>query len=336
MFNLFKKNQNIEATISHILGLSGILANTLGLFVTLTDNVPQSGVIATLGCLIFLVFYSYIAWSNPKFLNSYNFIVTFLSTNIAFPIIFFTTKGVSGAFIFYFFIAASAYGAIIIKKWQLVFPIATLIEYYFVIKVAYRIESMNSGMWLNFRSLYLAFATSYIFLFIFTYFFSYATRKYFSKTEKLAFRDGLTNIYNRRKLDQELEEGEYRFGAMMDIDDFHLVNNQYGHQFGDAVLQILAKICLATSSDEFKIYRYGGEEFFILSRLSKEKTLKKLKEIQSAFYQETDCTISIGVTEKLDYEPYRNLIKKADRNMYFVKNNGKNNISFNGSELLKS
>lgn len=337
MFNLFAGKKNIEATISYILGLSGILANTLGFIITLVekDKIPMIGILATLGCLIFLILYSIISWSNAKFLNSYNFIITFLSVNVAFPIIFYTTNGVEGAFIFYFFIAASAYGAIIKKKWQIIiFPVFTLVEYYFVIKFSY--EAMMSKMWLSFRSLILAFGTSYIFLFVFTYFFSNATRRYYFETEKLAFRDGLTNIYNRRKLNMDLKNQKYHFGAMMDIDNFHAVNNQYGHQYGDVILQILAKICLTTSSDEFRIYRYGGEEFFILSRLTKKDTTRKLKEIQSAFTQETNCTISIGISEKVDYEPYQDFIKKADENMYFVKENGKNSISLDGINLIKS
>ena len=121
---------------------------------------------------------------------------------------------------------------------------------------------------------------------------------------------------------------------MIDIDDFHLCNNEHGHQFGDLCLKKLGDVCLFVSSDEFKVYRYGGEEFVILSRLSTQETVTKLKNIQNLYYQQMGITISIGVAQNADYLTYQQVLKQADENMFYVKHNGKNNISIDGSSLV--
>jgi diguanylate cyclase (GGDEF)-like protein len=151
---------------------------------------------------------------------------------------------------------------------------------------------------------------------------------------RMSYHDDLTGLYNRRKFNDEIQNNYFRYAIMMDIDNFHEVNNEHGHQFGDLVLKKLADICMFCGNDEFKTYRYGGEEFLILSRLDTAKTIDKIKAIMNLFYKEFGITISVGVARNNDLDDPRQVVKKADENMFFVKSHGKNNISFNGSSLV--
>lgn len=90
--------------------------------------------------------------------------------------------------------------------------------------------------------------------------------------QEQAVRDGLTGLYNRRYLDEVLErevsrarrEGIPLSLVMLDIDYFKRVNDSYGHQAGDEVLRILARVLNEDIRLEDIACRYGGEEFLIL------------------------------------------------------------------------
>lgn len=318
---------NYNKSISYILGISGIVANSGGLMAAILEKSPIEGIIATACCLAFLLLFSTIFWKIEKLEPYYNLVVAFISTNVIFPIIFNLTHGLEGCFIYYFFISAVAYGASIKKKWFLIFPIASLLEYSYIIIAAcvYINKTPTSTL--------IAFILTYLFIFIFIYFFSDISEKYYNALSDSVFKDELTGLYNRRKLNKDIEDKRFKYNIMIDIDNFHNVNNNFGHIFGDKILIDFASICLAHACDEFKVYRYGGEEFFILSRLSEEETISKLKKIQVDFKNATNITISIGLSEKLDFQTHQEIIKHADDNMLFIKKNGKDAIGFNMKKL---
>jgi diguanylate cyclase (GGDEF)-like protein/PAS domain S-box-containing protein len=89
---------------------------------------------------------------------------------------------------------------------------------------------------------------------------------------ELAVRDGLTNLFNRRYLDETLErelsrakrEGYPLSLVMIDIDHFKKLNDTYGHQAGDKVLRELAALLWGNIRTEDVPCRYGGEEFLVL------------------------------------------------------------------------
>lgn len=90
--------------------------------------------------------------------------------------------------------------------------------------------------------------------------------------EELAIRDKLTKLYNRNKLDEVLIDElnranryEHTFGVILvDIDNFKNVNDTYGHQMGDKVLQEFANILQSNSRKTDTVGRWGGEEFLII------------------------------------------------------------------------
>ena len=126
---------------------------------------------------------------------------------------------------------------------------------------------------------------------------------------------------------------------MIDIDNFKQVNDIYGHQMGDYVLERFANIVIKNKRTEDLFGRYGGEEFIILPRgeLTKENIYMQSERIRKAvenfeFCYDEACiriTISLGfhlmevkgseVDTMLD-----NLIRKADQALYLAKEKGKN------------
>ena len=164
------------------------------------------------------------------------------------------------------------------------------------------------------------------------------------KAEKLARIDPMTGIANRRAF---LEKGEefiqqsLRYKKpfsliMLDIDHFKNVNDKYGHEIGDLVIISLAKeINKSIRTTDF-FARIGGEEFTILlshstSGLAVEKT-KKLLEIIRKFeinYKGSilKITVSMGICEFTQpKDDIYSLLKKADQALYYVKENGRNNM----------
>jgi diguanylate cyclase (GGDEF)-like protein len=166
-----------------------------------------------------------------------------------------------------------------------------------------------------------------------------------------AIRDPLTSLFNRRYLQEmmelEIAQAErqgWKIGViMMDIDHYKLVNDTYGHQMGDRVLQELGKLILSKVRKGDIACRFGGEEFLIiLPNAPLENTLQRANEIRSAFeemsrmilkHSDIHLTLSAGVvvypTQGLDYDT---LLKNADSALYFAKNLGRNRAETIGAE----
>ncbi len=163
--------------------------------------------------------------------------------------------------------------------------------------------------------------------------------------EKLASRDGLTGVANRRSFDEKLsnewkrERRELRSLSllMIDVDHFKLYNDRYGHQAGDRCLQQIAKVL------EEEVYRpgdmvarYGGEEFAaILTATDAEgagivarRILERLSKlaIPHEHSQTGHVTLSIGIASSIPQPGgrYENLILSADNALYQAKHAGRN------------
>ena len=122
---------------------------------------------------------------------------------------------------------------------------------------------------------------------------------------------------------------------MLDIDDFKQVNDRYGHQQGDKVLQNVAKIIQSKFRASDLVARYGGEEFIVLLFGLKQEPLEELAEtirylIEKDASEGIETTISIGVADGKISESatkeLNTLISKADSRMYAAKKAGKNQV----------
>ncbi|PMJ90174.1 response regulator [Vibrio sp. 10N.261.55.A7] len=152
------------------------------------------------------------------------------------------------------------------------------------------------------------------------------------KLYRLANEDALTGLWNRRYLFQHFDnKSEFQNIAMLDIDFFKKVNDNYGHDGGDAALVTLSQILKLYFSDDV-VVRFGGEEFCIQSNSSTEEFITRLehmrKRIETTIIPHLDhqitITVSIGVSNiEASLEEQ---IKLADDRLYQAKENGRNRI----------
>ena len=154
--------------------------------------------------------------------------------------------------------------------------------------------------------------------------------------EETSLTDALTGLKNRRFMENLIRkwlEDEQEFSAIMiDIDKFKLVNDTYGHQVGDKVLQFLSTLMIETVASEGLLLRLGGEEFLILLP---DRDLEKATNIAETLRQRIEetnsptgkpITISAGVGEYSNDENYSDFLERIDLALYAAKSNGRNQV----------
>ncbi|MBN2964817.1 diguanylate cyclase [Sulfurospirillum sp. T05] len=161
----------------------------------------------------------------------------------------------------------------------------------------------------------------------------------------LIYIDELTQIYNRKKLNETLISAlhiaqrypdEQSAFILFDIDDFKAVNDTHGHLVGDSILQELSALVAKNLRDVDTFARWGGEEFAVIApKTSLEGALKiteKLRHLVSShhFKNVEHITCSFGITEIKPTDTQDDLLKRADEALYSSKSKGKNRIEFLG------
>ncbi len=165
--------------------------------------------------------------------------------------------------------------------------------------------------------------------------------------------DSLTGLYNRREFDNRLRNEWARFQRhhrhlsliMLDIDHFKKVNDRYGHDCGDAVLQSLGRIMLSQRRRQDILCRYGGEEFVILlPDTSLEAAFNVAETLRSRVGEfpfrcgkiKLTVLVSLGVAGALEQMPKDDnaFLKIADTGLYRAKNEGRNRtVILDGKDL---
>ncbi len=169
--------------------------------------------------------------------------------------------------------------------------------------------------------------------------------------KKLAVTDTLTGIYNRLGFNRQVEQymrqnpQKHCVVAMLDIDDFKLVNDVYGHAAGDGVLQKLAESMKQYFSKDVILGRNGGDEFCVFmpdcTAVEVKPFLKKFTEETRNFYCKGEAhtfTISLGYAEyPVLADECSKLMRCADMALYAVKMRGKNGcMAYREGEQVKS
>lgn len=159
----------------------------------------------------------------------------------------------------------------------------------------------------------------------------------------LSRHDVLTNLYNRRALEEKLQDDIQRTKryhlelsvCMLDIDYFKKINDTYGHAIGDNVLEKLATILQENLRDVDYVGRYGGEEFVIVlpdtklqnayefsERLREKIASLKLYDMNNKMFS---ISVSIGVAGFCDTcNTVDALLQESDEKMYLAKESGRN------------
>jgi diguanylate cyclase (GGDEF)-like protein len=162
-------------------------------------------------------------------------------------------------------------------------------------------------------------------------------------TSSLTDVDELTGLLNRTAMDRDLKRelaqarrtGKPLCLAMIDADQFKKVNDDYGHSFGDTVLEELASRFEASLRPRDRIYRYGGEEFLVtlpdtgldqaakvMDRLRVRSSEQPVSEDDISITQ----TVSIGLTEVNTDEAIDTAIERADEVLYRAKESGRDRV----------
>jgi diguanylate cyclase (GGDEF)-like protein len=170
-------------------------------------------------------------------------------------------------------------------------------------------------------------------------------------------RDTLTGLLNRRTFDEQFgkclgntgaplsltvgsgaEERREAHGtgrywlAVMDIDHFKRVNDNFGHLIGDEVLLLVARILRGAFRHGDRLYRFGGEEFVVLlhadTRERATMCFERLRQQMEAFRfpQVGTITASIGFTELRTVDTASGAFERADRAVYHAKEHGRNQV----------
>ena len=166
-------------------------------------------------------------------------------------------------------------------------------------------------------------------------------RKMRFELRRLSTCDALTGLYNRRYLDENLIKEAIRasrqhydlYLLLIDIDNFKIYNDKYGHQHGDRVLRELAQIISRNIRKNVDSgYRYGGDEFAVTILHANPRQALMVAERFCREYNEKNLhptSLSIGIAKLKNSsnnleQDLDNMVRKADQALYLAKNNGGN------------
>jgi len=184
-------------------------------------------------------------------------------------------------------------------------------------------------------------------------------RAYQNLLELLEFgeRDALTGLHNRKSFDNAFstlatspvsgEGGTQTLGtidrrqgdcapahwlAVLDIDHFKRVNDQFGHLIGDEVLVLMARLMQSNFRSRDKLYRFGGEEFVVLlygmNAAQAAAAFERLRSriAEQSFPQVGAITLSLGYTQVVPDDTPTGAVGRADKAVYYAKGHGRNQV----------
>ncbi len=218
--------------------------------------------------------------------------------------------------------------------------VAVFLSLSFFIFHAKRMEGMEASLLLKIIAYNLVIV---LFCNIGAYMTNYYKRRQFVDSRELlriSITDPLTGIYNRAKFNEEINRWVDSYNryesplclAMLDIDNFKRVNDGYGHQAGDRVLQSIATTIKKAIRSTDIFARWGGEEFVVLFPNTEIEQAEEITEriricVQNDIYDEVEnITCSFGLVALRRNENSDSLLIRADRLLYDAKNFGKNTV----------
>ena len=166
-------------------------------------------------------------------------------------------------------------------------------------------------------------------------------------------RDSLTGLLNRKTFDDQLAkmlhsgaepepplpgqperrqacEEEKQWLAVVDVDHFKLVNDKFGHLYGDEVLILIANLMQSSFRSQDRVFRFGGEEFVVLLRSTTLENARKIIDrfrtnVEShVFPQVGTVTVSVGFVSISQFESPVAILGHADQALYYAKSHGRN------------
>lgn len=162
-------------------------------------------------------------------------------------------------------------------------------------------------------------------------------KKALDELHLLSITDSLTGLYNRRHMNQQLEQKIQTQQqtntplclAMLDIDNFKQINDQHGHNFGDTVIKEVATSLKEQLTNQHIIARWGGEEFLILFECDITEAIEICEKLRQKVFNQTierplNISVSVGVAQYRTGSEQNTVIARADDALYQAKKSGKN------------
>jgi len=169
-------------------------------------------------------------------------------------------------------------------------------------------------------------------------------RERLEQLERSALLDHLTELPNRRALEEELAAREARLNRygrvygllMIDIDRFKRINDTWGHETGDRVLRMVARTLAATTRADDVVGRWGGEEFVAVLSAADLGALKATGERYRAMVEQSSLpgpdgpitiTVSVGAALATAWDVVEDVVRAADERLYEAKREGRNRVA---------
>jgi diguanylate cyclase (GGDEF)-like protein len=271
-----------------------------------------------------------------------------LSTLGLFVYVYRTSETLFARWILSFLCIAIVTGTIVLKgSQQLVWLYPAIISIFFLLKpqMAALIASavvvfLGFVLWPQLTDIFFA---QYVFSTLITLLFSYAfadrmLRQQFLLKE-LSIKDPLTGAKNRRAMEEALLTITAQMAdstitkasiILIDLDEFKTINDRHGHGVGDDILRDFSSLVSQNLSRNDTLFRFGGEEFVIISTLRDQENASILAEDirsiidQHQFQQTLRLTVSLGIAEYQPDETGFEWLGRADKAMYKAKDAGRN------------
>jgi diguanylate cyclase (GGDEF)-like protein len=175
-------------------------------------------------------------------------------------------------------------------------------------------------------------------------------QKALREIKDIALTDRLTGVNNRRYFDTYIQkifplmkrmDRAFHY-VIMDIDNFKMLNDTYGHHAGDVVLKQVATLINGNVRDEDCFSRFGGEEFVMILSNARQREIKKVidrlrRKVEDMVIiynnKPIKVTLSIGVTRYERNDEVKDLLLKADKALYEAKSTGKNKVCYYTHEM---
>ena len=152
--------------------------------------------------------------------------------------------------------------------------------------------------------------------------------------------DPLTGIYNRRAFDEKLgqafrrvqrQNNEHLALALLDLDFFKQINDEHGHQFGDAYLNKAAQAMLdAVRVDVDMVFRIGGDEFAMLLFADGETSCRRAMEVLDTMKGKVSIGIATMSSDTRNFEKTEDFVRCADDALYHAKRSGRGRVVVSG------
>lgn len=271
-----------------------------------------------------------------------------LSTSILFAYVYVTGKTQLARWVLTLICVGTVTGTISLKgAEQIVWVYPAVIGIFFLHKPQHSVIIATSMVGLLgvllFDQLKQILLVQYIFSTVITLLFSYtfADRmlRQRIKLKELSIKDPLTGAGNRRALEEKLLQVTSHMPTgnsaktsliLIDLDEFKKVNDRYGHSVGDTILRDFADLVSQILSKDDYLFRFGGEEFVVISHQRDEDNSAILAEElrdaidQHRFEHDLHITISLGIAEYNFDETGFEWLGRADKAMYKAKDAGRN------------